>query len=471
MPNWCLNVVEFFHEDKREINRIAKIARAGGLLEAMSPSPRDKDGLDLHFWRLENWGTKWDVGEIESISKTDEGNRVELAFDTANGPPIAWYEKLTEFQIVAYYFEEGTGSCGKWTLENGEEQYYISDSDQFDDIVDVIPEDIIEKTGISEFFDRRSEDEGIPTKKLLERANFDQSVAKAIAIADANRLRFFPTPLARALRGDREVVQAILDSELAWYKWPTAYADPLFRSDANIFLDAIKQGRRNNALRVADKKLLNDINFIIEAIALSEAAGKNASTFGIFKTASRNVKAALSSDRNFVLSHLDIYSKASKSIRADREIALAAVSHFGGLLAYVPRELKSDKEIVLAAVRQSGSALEYAAKRLRNDPDVVTAAVCQDGSALEYASSKLKKVRNIVAAAVANQASSLEFAAKEFHSDIEILCVAIGDSLHSVESFVMKSTRQRRDEEDQYIDEDDEYEDGDDDEDDNTSDE
>ena len=70
---------------------------------------------------------------------------------------------------------------------------------------------------------------------------------------------------------------------------------------------------------------------------------------------------------------------ASEALRADRDVALAAVAQDGSALEYASDALRDDKEIVLAAVRQNGWALRHASPDLQADREVVLAAVRQDG--------------------------------------------------------------------------------------------
>ena len=53
---------------------------------------------------------------------------------------------------------------------------------------------------------------------------------------------------------------------------------------------------------------------------------------------------------------------------------------------------KQKKREIIEVVTKNGLALEYASKELRNDQDVVMAAVKQDGRALGYASKELRNV-------------------------------------------------------------------------------
>ena len=77
----------------------------------------------------------------------------------------------------------------------------------------------------------------------------------------------------------------------------------------------------------------------------------------------------------------DALQFASKELRADKEVVLAAVKggSDGWLLEYVSKELRADKELVLDAIGSySPDALRFASKELRADKEVVLAALTCD---------------------------------------------------------------------------------------------
>lgn len=61
-------------------------------------------------------------------------------------------------------------------------------------------------------------------------------------------------------------------------------------------------------------------------------------------------------------------------ILREREIVLFASDFPGYALSFAAKDLQADREIVLAAVREHGSALAYAAKALRTDPEILAEA-------------------------------------------------------------------------------------------------
>lgn len=153
MPNWCNNVLEISHEDPAEIQRVVAAWNSGqGFFNQLVPRPAIEEE-NWYAWNIENWGTKWDV-ESEEWGRVTDHNSTDTAatisYDTAWGPPLGFYEKLTEqgFNIAAYYYEPGMAFCGKWSSEFGNDQYEISGNAAW--VKENIPEDIDEMFAIAE---------------------------------------------------------------------------------------------------------------------------------------------------------------------------------------------------------------------------------------------------------------------------------------------------------------------------------
>ena len=87
---------------------------------------------------------------------------------------------------------------------------------------------------------------------------------------------------------------------------------------------------------------------------------------------------------------------ADKSLKADREIVLAAVKQDGYALEYADKSLKANREIVLAAVKQNGSTIQFADKSLQADREIVLAAVKLDSEALQYAAPALQQDEEVL---------------------------------------------------------------------------
>lgn len=175
MPNWCNNTLELYHDKPEMIDRVDLAAQQNKLFSEFFPCPKElhdtvagnvEEGYatelhdfqkalnikyfghtDWYSWNNANWGTKWEVCEINGGKGSD--NSINLAFDTAWSPPIEFYEKMKEigFVVRAYYYEPGMAFCG--FFDDGEEDYYEIKGNS-DWVTENIPSDIDEMFCISE---------------------------------------------------------------------------------------------------------------------------------------------------------------------------------------------------------------------------------------------------------------------------------------------------------------------------------
>ena len=99
-----------------------------------SPTPEDKvqpvvDGHDNWYsWRVDNWGTKWDIDPTEGLEFTDHGDgtaQISGWFESAWAPPIQAYDTFLDdmdgCSLVADYHEPGMDFAGFY--DNGDDQY------------------------------------------------------------------------------------------------------------------------------------------------------------------------------------------------------------------------------------------------------------------------------------------------------------------------------------------------------------
>lgn len=87
------------------------------------------NGESWYYWNLRNWGTKWDVANIDGkdyhstyLEVTDDGSLM-YHFETAWSPVPEIFEKLSEMYpelTFDYEYEEEQGWGGKVLWENGE---------------------------------------------------------------------------------------------------------------------------------------------------------------------------------------------------------------------------------------------------------------------------------------------------------------------------------------------------------------
>ena len=151
MPNYCNNNIVITGPNS-VIDKIEKIANGdkGDLLQYFYPMPKalqdttaplqkdatkeekakakenlKKYGYDNWYdWRVENWGTKWDIMEFYNINRKEIGedeSEISLGFDTAWAPALGAYERFKDknsnCSLKAYYYEPGCDFMGEW--DNG----------------------------------------------------------------------------------------------------------------------------------------------------------------------------------------------------------------------------------------------------------------------------------------------------------------------------------------------------------------
>jgi len=127
MPNWCSNTFDVSHPDQEMIAKFAKAMDDGKLFQTFVPHPSQEWE---YGWAVENWGTKWDVAN--GFAEIDEDpNYCQGWFDTAWGPPIPFYRRLTElgFEVNATFIETGMCFCGTYTSEEDEKYFEYDFSD------------------------------------------------------------------------------------------------------------------------------------------------------------------------------------------------------------------------------------------------------------------------------------------------------------------------------------------------------
>ena len=159
MPNWCNNTLTISHPDPAMMEKAAAAWNEGEFLATFAPEPNypgyddceikrtegESAMPDWWTWRVNNWGTKWDIGFDSALDNKGEVVEGEMSvyFESAWSPPIQAYDAMVEqgFSILAYYFEPGCDFCGRYR-DGIDECYTVSEGD--------IPSDIADEMGISE---------------------------------------------------------------------------------------------------------------------------------------------------------------------------------------------------------------------------------------------------------------------------------------------------------------------------------
>lgn len=164
-----------------------------------------------------------------------------------------------------------------------------------------------------------------------------------------------------------------------------------FRNNRDIVIMAVQA--YGEALEYVNTTFQNDFDVVHIAVQKNGKALKYASE--ALKNNSTIVQSA-------VTSHGKALYYANESFRDNREIVLLAVRHRGVVLKIVSKKLRADKEIVLLAVSefnnrfQKTSALYYAHKSLKCNKDIAMAALKNNKKAYKHICAALKNDADIL---------------------------------------------------------------------------
>lgn len=146
MPNWCSNsltvtgnknfVTKLAEEMRNEnfCNSVIpepdwdKIPNGDGELPKLRSAPEPlvikefpnsgKQDTRWYDWRIENWGTKWEIADLYTLEVKDVSSEVStltVGFDSAWSPPMFVIEKLWESDLITdleFLYYEGGLDCG-----------------------------------------------------------------------------------------------------------------------------------------------------------------------------------------------------------------------------------------------------------------------------------------------------------------------------------------------------------------------
>jgi len=124
MPNWCNNTLSLTGPKEKITAIYNKAKKDDALLQQLKPMPEALEGTtspsdtpNWYDWRVQNWGTKWDV-DMDGVELSDDGTTITGWFDSAWAPPIHAFEYfLTDNEdcsIKSYYYEGGMDFAGLW---------------------------------------------------------------------------------------------------------------------------------------------------------------------------------------------------------------------------------------------------------------------------------------------------------------------------------------------------------------------
>ena len=150
MPNWCMNSVVLTNTKDKIDHLEARLRENNGdeFFNILYPRPVEEEE-NWYGWNVDNWGTKWDASisiENDQLQRLDD-ETLELRFETAWSPPIAFYRFLSEngWDVSAKYYEPGIGFIGEYDNSIDDCWEYSYDDEE---TITAIPEDLLEWSGL-----------------------------------------------------------------------------------------------------------------------------------------------------------------------------------------------------------------------------------------------------------------------------------------------------------------------------------
>ena len=189
MPNWCNNTITLTGPKEKITAIYAKAKEDNALLQQLKPMPKELnettspsptegkvqplvDGFDNWYdWRVQNWGSKWDV-DMDGLELSDDGTTIKGWFDSAWAPPIHAFEYfLTDNEdcsIKSYYYEGGMDFGGLWE-DFADAEVTMSDftADEMEDPNSGLIYDLNEHFNFSEYVREYEEEQKTDTEKFI----------------------------------------------------------------------------------------------------------------------------------------------------------------------------------------------------------------------------------------------------------------------------------------------------------------
>jgi hypothetical protein len=125
MPNWCENRIKISGSTEK-INKLWEKVESDGLLNTLRPQPNNLEEYENIDWRLQKWGTKWEVN-TQDLCVEDNGDGTSDIygdFDSAWSPPIEAYIAFNKMnngcEVEGWYSEFGCDYCGLYNSREGD---------------------------------------------------------------------------------------------------------------------------------------------------------------------------------------------------------------------------------------------------------------------------------------------------------------------------------------------------------------
>jgi hypothetical protein len=172
MPNWCNNSVTITGPAERIAalwTRASAGAEGTALLNAMRPMPAELlEGEAWYGWRVENWGTKWDIDVqgLEFAEFSDGTATISGWFDSAWSPPLdafqAYSNENPDVDMELKYFEPGMSFVGVWDSAGGDAYW-----DKLEELLettaeqDAVLHDLLEHFDVASWYETDEDEENL----------------------------------------------------------------------------------------------------------------------------------------------------------------------------------------------------------------------------------------------------------------------------------------------------------------------
>lgn len=122
MPNWCDNTltIEGNQQDLFDFWLAVRSDKEHLSFSSLYPVPSILDSEAAYYWKIENWGTKWDVDNVGFSINADGAT---FLFATAWSPPTPWVIYVSNIfpnlSFILSFNEPGMGFKGTAEVKNG----------------------------------------------------------------------------------------------------------------------------------------------------------------------------------------------------------------------------------------------------------------------------------------------------------------------------------------------------------------
>ncbi|MDY6957922.1 MAG: hypothetical protein SVK08_02070 [Halobacteriota archaeon] len=139
MPNWCGNYVNITGPEDI-LSFLVDAFHDGRLLASIVPEPDPRpENFDWYNWRIQNWGTKWDVSPKSGRIILHDKGQLIMRFDTAWTPPtdalFALHKKYPKVSYTIYYCDLDMDDHG---AEQDGYELSLQNTKKIESLIDVV---------------------------------------------------------------------------------------------------------------------------------------------------------------------------------------------------------------------------------------------------------------------------------------------------------------------------------------------